>query len=112
MTMKVGESGKVFNYGTGFDLSAATDLSLKTFTPTGVEIIIDGSRISAPAVPSDADPDEGIFPANTYMQFTTTASDFTAGGEWGVCGTYINATPEPDEIYIGGKVAFTVEKGC
>lgn len=108
MTIKVGEIGKVFNYGTFFDLSINTDLELKFTSPTGVETILSAPRVTAPAI-EVTDSELGTFPASTYMQITTIATDFTESGEWSVCGTYIDASPK---LYFGNSATFTIEPAC
>jgi hypothetical protein len=82
---------------------------LKFTSPTGVELLLDSSaRVSAPAV-DVTDPDLGTLPANTYMQITTEATDFTEVGEWTVCGTYTDATPK---VFFGDKATFTIDAAC
>ena len=110
MSLKVGESGKLIGYNTNFDLSSNTSLSLTLVEPSGVESAINTSRISAPAVNGTFE--EGgadtTYTANEYMQFTTIASDFTTSGTWKLYGTYTNTATDPDQIYHGSAVSFTV----
>lgn len=108
MTIKVGEVGKLFNYGTFFDLSASTALDLKFTDPSGNVTVISNPRVTAPATPV-TDPDVGTLPASTYMQFTTLSTDFTTPGTWTVCGTYTDATPK---IFYGDDATFTIAKAC
>tara|TARA_R110000851_G_scaffold329263_1_gene500988 strand:- start:776 stop:1126 length:351 start_codon:yes stop_codon:yes gene_type:complete len=116
MSLKVTEVGKQFNYGTYFDLSGNTALDLKFKSPTGIEIIISNPRVTAPSVDltttieqSDGAEKQVTFPASTYMQFTTEATDFTESGIWTVCGTYTDATPK---IFYGDDTTFTVGAAC
>lgn len=108
MGIKATEVGKQFNYGTFIDLSGNTQLSLKFVSPTGQITILTKPRVSAPAVPV-TDPIEGTFPADTYMQITTEATDFTEVGEWTVCGIYEDGSPK---IFYGDDATFTVEEAC
>lgn len=110
MTIRAGESGKLFGYNTNFDLSSNTSLELKITSPVGVETVIDPSRITAP-VTSGVFNEGGVdttYNANEYMQFTTTATDFTISGVWRIEGRYTNTATEPDQIYHGASVSFTV----
>lgn len=108
MGIKVTEVGKLFNYGTFYDLSASTALDLKFRSPSGVETVISNPRVTAPAVPV-TDSELGTLPASTYMQFTTEATDFTEAGTWTVCGTYTDATPK---VFFGDDATFTVGDKC
>tara|TARA_R110002096_G_scaffold117444_1_gene254592 strand:+ start:516 stop:842 length:327 start_codon:yes stop_codon:yes gene_type:complete len=108
MSIKVTEVGKLFNYGTFYDLSASTGLDLKFVSPSGVQTIISNPRVTAPATPV-TDPILGTLPASTYMQFTTEATDFTEAGTWTVCGTYTDATPK---VFFGDDTTFTVGAAC
>ena len=114
MSLNVGESGKLFGYNTNFDLSSNTLLELKLTNPNGVETAISSGRITAPAT-------NGIFSengvdttylANEYMQFTTISTDFNISGRWSICGIYTNTATDPDQVYHGDSVSFTVETAC
>ena len=109
MTIKKTEVGKQFNYGTSFDLSSFTLLELKFTSPKGVITTLDSSsRVSAPSTPV-TDPDLGTLPADTYMQITTEATDFTEVGTWKVCGTYTDATPK---VFFGDEATFPIDAAC
>tara|TARA_R110002096_G_scaffold415093_1_gene616534 strand:+ start:261 stop:587 length:327 start_codon:yes stop_codon:yes gene_type:complete len=108
MSIKVTEVGKLFNYGTGFDLSGSSALDLKFTSPSGIVSTISNPRVTAPATPA-TDPILGTLPANTYMQFTTLSTDFTETGTWTVCGTYTDATPK---VFYGDDTTFTVGAAC
>ena len=109
MPIKATEVGKIFRYATYFDLSAFTSLSLKFTFPDGTENIITNPRVTAPAV-DVVDPDLGLLTANTYMQFTTLASDFPqAFRDVVVCGTYEDATPK---TFFGDDAFFDVLAPC
>lgn len=117
MSIKTGEIGKLFNYGTFFDLSGSSSLTLKFTSPKGIETIIANPRVTAPAVDltatienEDGTETQTTFPANTYMQFSTLATDFTeAGKKWTVCGIYEDATPKE---FHGDLATFTIEASC
>lgn len=102
--IKVGEIGKQFNYGTFFDLSGNTALSLKFTSPTSVETILTNPDVTAPAVPVT-----GEFEADTYMQITTDGTLFTEAGTWKVCGTYTDGTPK---VFEGDIATFTIIAKC
>ncbi len=108
MTIKVGEVGKLFNYGTFFDLSASTGLDLKFTDPDGVETTISNPRVTSPATPV-TDPILGTFAASTYMQFSTLATDFTKAGTWKVCGVYTDGTPK---VFSGDEATFVIGAAC
>ena len=116
MSMKVGEVGKLFSYGTFFDLSGSTALDLKFTAPDGTITTVSNPRVTAPAIELTATieaPDgtetQETYPASTYMQFSTLAGDFPDAGTWTVCGTYTDATPK---IFFGDLATFTVEAAC
>lgn len=107
MTISIGEVGKLFDLGTGFDLSSNTELELNFTQPDGTKFTLTktAGRVSAPASISA----EG-FPANTYFQITTIAADFLeAGTTWQVCGIYSDATPK---VFHGQDAIFTVGEAC
>jgi len=108
MSLKSTEVGKTFRYATFFDLSGNTALDLKFTSPTGVEFIISNPRVTDPAI-QVTDPDVGVLPASTYMEFTTLATDFTELGLYTVCGTYTDATPK---VFYGDDATFTVLAAC
>jgi hypothetical protein len=116
MSIKVGEVGKLFSYGTFFDLSGSTALDLKFTAPDGTVTTISNPRVTAPAVEmvatieaSDGTETQVTFPVSTYMQFSALAGDFPQAGSWTVCGTYTDATPK---IFFGDPATFTVEAAC
>ena len=108
MSVKVAEVGKTVNLATGLDLSSSTSMTITTTSPSGVSGTIATGRITAPA-PLVVDPILGTLAANTYMQFTTEATDFTESGTWTVCGTYTDATPK---VFFGDDATFTVGDKC
>lgn len=116
MSIKVGEVGKLFSYGTSFDLSGSTALDLKLTAPDGSETTISNPRVTAPtsdleATIENVDGTETVtvFPASTYMQFATQAGDFTQAGTWYACGVYTDATPK---IFHGDRATFSVKPAC
>ncbi len=112
MGIKVGESNKTFRYGTNFDMSQNTALSLKFTPPSGSVFIIENPRVTAPNVPVSNPQPVGDFLANTYMEFQTITTDFLVVGKYIVCGTYTNDNTAPDEIFFGNDATFTVEEDC
>lgn len=119
MSIKATEVGKIFVYGTFFDLSTSgATYELKITGPDG-EVIVDNSRITAPSVDFFAkieQPDGSVkqitFPGNTYMQFSTVATDFPVSGtyeQYSICGKYEDPTPK---LFFGDTVNFAVGKPC
>ena len=109
MTIKATEVGKIFRYATGFDMSGSTALSLKfTHSDNVTTFTATNPAVTAPAVIAN-DPDLGSIPASTYMQYTTTGTDFTKAGTWTVCGIYTDGTPK---VFIGDDAQFTVGDAC
>lgn len=102
MTMKLGESGKVFRVNTGFDISAYTSLELVFTKPDGSSVSVTDPRVTAPSVAG------GGFNADEYMEFTTNSTDFDTAGIWRVYAKFTNTTPDPDQIYLGDEVGFKV----
>ena len=116
MSIKVTEIGKLFNYGTFFDISGFDTLTLKFTAPDGTETEITDPRVSAPNVDvaatiinDDGTESQVTFPADTYMQFSALAGDFTQAGTWTVCGTYTDLTPKE---FFGDEATFTVGEKC
>lgn len=119
MAIKVGEVGKPVNYPTTFDLSASSEMTLKFKSPKGVvqEFTQTGGRVTAPAAELTNEPviqaDGSIInqtvPGGTYMQITTTATDFIEEGDYTICGTYEDATPKE---FFGDENKFPVGAAC
>ncbi len=112
MGIKVGESNKTFRYGTNFDMSQNTALSLKFTPPSGPVFIIENPRVTAPNVPVSNPQPVGDFLANTYMQLQTEATGFLVEGTYTVCGTYTNTNPTPESVFYGNDATFDVEAAC
>lgn len=119
MSLKATEVGKIFTYGTFYDLSTAgATFELKLIGPNGTVIVPDG-RITAPAIDKvvEIEQEDGkftqtTFPANTYMEFSTLATDFPVAGtydEYTACGTYNDATPK---TFYGDVAHFSVGAAC
>jgi hypothetical protein len=109
MPINATEVGKTFRYATGFDMSASTDLILHFTHSDGVTTFTaTNPAVTAPAVPV-TDPDLGSLLASEYMEYLTTGTDFTKGGDWTVCGTYEDATPKK---FFGGDAVFNVGDAC
>lgn len=111
MSVKIGEVGKLIYVGTGFDMSANTELGIRFVSPTDS---IDFTRLSAdgvtaPAVPSPSLPDIGVLAANEYLLYATQAIDFTVAGDWCVNAQYTESTTK---FYIGDNGTLTVEDPC
>jgi len=113
MSTKVGEIGRDIFIGTGFNLSAATELTIRFTNPDGtVKFDRDSSDgVTAPPADSPDIPDIGVFIGNTYMKYTTVAADFDAGGpgDWVVCVNYQDATPKS---YDGDDTILNIGEAC
>lgn len=119
MSIKATEVGKLFFYGTGFDLSGAgATFSIDLIGPSG-KVVVDNSRISISAsdvtvkVPqADGSTVQQTFAGNTYMQFSTLATDFPVEGtfsQYSACGTYNDPTPKE---FFGDVANFPVGAPC
>lgn len=109
MPINATEIGKVFRYATGFDMSNSTALSLKfTHSDKTTTFTATDPAVKAPAVEVN-DPTLGLLAASTYMEYLTTGTDLTKGGDWTVCGTYEDATPKK---FFGGDAVFPVGDAC
>jgi hypothetical protein len=119
MSLKATEVGKIFDYGTFYDLSTAgATFSIDLIGPNGTVTVPD-ARISAPAVDKIVETEQAdgtmlqvTFPANTYMQFSTLATDFPVAGtydQYTACGTYEDATPKK---FFGDVANFSVGSAC
>lgn len=111
MGIKVGESGKAFRLGVGFDMSSNTALSLVFTSPSGTQTTKTNPDVTAPAS-YVLDPDVGGLNASEYFEYTIESTDFTEAGTWTVYGIYTNATPSPDHIYHSNDVTFTVTENA
>ena len=109
MAIRVGEIGKRFRYGTSFDLSSSTVLTLNITSPDGTVLTKTTPDVTAPNVTVVEPSPVGQLLANTYMEFTTISTDFDQAGVYCVCGIYEDGTPNR---FVGSPVSFTVEVGC
>lgn len=122
MTLKYGEVGKGIYVSVGFDVNATpfSELTI-TFKLGSQEFTRNTSDgVTAPAVDSPALPNLGVIPANTYVLYTTQATDWDATGfgtdaqdssgtdEWCLFVTYEDATPRK---LIGDHGAISIESG-
>lgn len=112
MSLKVGETGKILRVAAGFDMSSNTELTLTftlpddttvTKTKTGGEVVLGTSNVT--------DPDLGDLLANEYVEYEVEVGFLSQAGTWKVNLTYTNATPTPDDTYIGECATFTVSAG-
>jgi hypothetical protein len=114
MSISKGEIGRIFNFGTSYDMSGSTGLELKFTKPDGTEVTVTNlstPAVTAPAVELTSDPDIGTQAASTYFQYINTSADFyDQAGTWTVCGTYVDGTPK--RYMPVAAVSFTVYEGC
>lgn len=116
MTLKVGETGKIFRVAAGFDMSSYTELALTFTKPSGTVVIkltADGVTIGAGVT----DPTLGVLSANEYVDYEIEAglldeaSILDTDGtytDWQVYLTYTNTAVNPDDIFIGNCTTFRV----
>jgi hypothetical protein len=113
MSLKTGETGKIFRVAAGYDMSSRTELSIKftkpdattvTKTQTGGEVALGTIDVT--------DPDLGALLANEYVEYDIEAGFLDQAGTWTGCLTYTNTAPAPDDIYIGDTFTFTVGSTC
>lgn len=109
MTIKAGEIGRNLYVGTQFDLSSNTGLKIKATSPTGVVKEFTDPDVTAPGVDSPSLPDVGALPANTYMLYVTTGTDFDEEGDWTICTQYDDATPK---TFFGDDTTLTIGEAC
>lgn len=108
--IRVSESGKIFRYATGYDMSSFTGLSLKFTSPSGT--VTTKTNPDVVLAGNVTDPYLGALTANTYMQLTFDATLFTVAGTWTVCGTYTNSGTSPSTVYEGAPATFSVLAAC
>jgi len=108
MAIKAAEIGKVVRYFTNFDMSAKTSLEIHITWPDGTMVVVGNSRITLSST-IIVDPDLGQMDGNTYMIFSTLATDFPEAGTYTICGVYNDATPR---TYYGDKATIVVTEGC
>lgn len=89
--MNVNEYGVQFQFGTGFDLTSYSSLSIKftkpdltTLTVTSPSVTVGNTTISTT---------EGIFSAGTYALYTFVNGNVDQAGEWTARLTYTDANP-------------------
>ena len=109
MSVAIGEVGKVIILATGFDLSSNTSMTIKIVPPSGDDVTVATSRITAPNS-IFADPVLGNLAADTYMQFDTAAADFLVSGDHVLCGTYNNTVN--GDIFITDSATITIGEPC
>jgi len=85
-------------------------MTIKTTSPAGVVGSIATSRITSPSTPVVDTGSLGTAAADTYMQFTTLATDFLEVGNYTLCGTY-NDTVAGD-VFFTDQTILAVEVGC
>jgi hypothetical protein len=106
-TVREGEIGTAFRLYTFFNMSQATNLTIKFTKPDGTTLQVSSPDVTAPGV-SVTDPKAGTVPAYEYMQYLWKAGDLDQSGVWRACGTYQDATT----TIPSDTATFTVEKGC
>lgn len=103
--MNVNEFGIRIVFSSGFDLSDADNLKISFTKPDGTALVKETPDVIAPAV--DIETTLGLFPANTYAQYTTIDGDIDQTGVWSARVTYDKTSPA---LHLTSDVAtFTVE---
>lgn len=101
--MNVGEYGVLFRLSVGFDISGFTTLTLVITRPDGTSFTRTNPAVSAPAV--DVTTTMGLFPANTYAQYTFLVGDLTLAGIYCAVLTYDDAS----QHLISDVTHFTID---
>ena len=119
MSLTVGEVGKLFYVATGFDMSANTELEVVFTKPDSTEVT--KTRTAGEVelgVVSGTFPGVGAVLANEYMIYTIEvgfldqSADSTDDNPWKAYGKYTNNVTDPDQIFIGTCIPFTVLAIC
>ena len=103
LVLKAREPEFLFIYYTKFNLTGNTALALKLTDPHGTDYIVDATRLSAPVEDiATGDPATPTLSGGTYMQFSTTKTDFPFAGVWRVKGLYVEGDIERpgDSVYF------------
>jgi len=90
--MNVNEWGVLFRFSTGFDLSGFSALSITFTKPDGTTFTRTNPDVTAPN--ADVITTDGLFPANTYAQYTFQSGEVDQAGKWCAYVTYDDATPQ------------------
>lgn len=101
--MKVAEIGITVVIGTSYDMSSKTSLTVELRAPDDTIVTVATGRLSLTA--SQYSGGGEIFPSNTYMSFTTLATDFPIAGDYTIVPTYNDATPK---TFYGTPATMTV----
>jgi len=113
MSLKTGETGKIFRVAAGFDMSSRTELSIKFYKPDGTAVTKTqtGGEVALGII-NVTDPDLGSLLANEYVEYDIESGFLDQAGTWTGCLTYTNTAPTPDDIFIGNAFSFTVGSSC
>lgn len=90
--MNVNEYGVVFQFGTSFDMSGSTALSLAFTKPDGTVLTKTNPAVTVGSVQITTP--LGTFAVHQYVLYTFAAGDVTLAGTWKVRLTYTDATPQ------------------
>lgn len=99
--MNVGESGVVYAFGTGFDMSGQTALKI-TFTKPDTTTLVktSGITVGSGALVTTL----GTFADKKYVKYTFIAGDVDQAGAWSARVQYTDAT----QVLISDVGTFTV----
>lgn len=86
--MKINEYGVVLQFGTSFDMSSYTSLSL-TFTKPDLSTLTVTPTLGVGAVSTPL----GSFATHTYVTYTFLSGQVNQAGSWSARLTYQDATP-------------------
>ena len=103
LVLKAQEPEFLFIYYTKFSLINSTKLALKLTDPYGAIYFVDETRISAPFTDiNTGDTATPTISGGTYMQFSTSKTDFLVPGVWRVQGLYVEGGIERpgDSVYF------------
>lgn len=109
MTIRQGETGKVFRVKANYDMSSNTELTLLFYKPDGTTVTkTKTGGVVTLGTSAVSDTDLGTLAANTYVEYILESGFADQSGTWSVYLTYTNTTPNPDANYIGTTSEFEV----
>lgn len=106
------EQYELFRVAAGFDMSSNTELILHFKAPDGTTFSRNtSSRVTLGTGPV-TDPTLGALLANQYINYRTSADDFTQVGTYSVWIEYQDNTTSPETVRLGSCATFTVADPC
>lgn len=85
--MNANEYGILFQFGTGFDMSSETAVSLVFTRPDGTVLTVTNPAVTVGGTSS------GSFSAHQYLNYTFANGDINQAGTYSVRATYTDSAP-------------------